>query len=361
MSNGSQTPVFDTEKCLIPFVQRIPDLQIIQNCDVPQAPGPIADCPDFSISVPSPRPLGPPCPQIQTDRKNSGFMEDIPTFPPPDILLTFQLDEPPPDEPDEQKEDDPCKFQVQVQMPCASFVDSMTDCQISDICLIVADIVPVLDPGPGPINPRLKQRCQYQLQVQLQLPCPVIKGGMNIQCGSSFPLCEGSVTVENKVIGPTKALQFCQTQIQIDLTLQSPSKTAIMPAGNEFVGLFCHEMPESWFSDVMTTRIVGAQAEVPIDPTFLQVVEPGSVKVLSVVPEKPVLTGAQVIRDQVVVRKENRIGVPERPGAVPDLTNVVMVVAGIRRGTRGQRFTRFTEEQKRSNDQFWSRAHKPQE
>jgi hypothetical protein len=61
------------------------------------------------------------------------------------------------------------------------------------------------------------------------------------------------------------------------------------------------------------------------------------------------------------VRKENRIGVPERPGAVPDLTNVVMVVAGIRRGTRGQRFTRFTEEQKRSNDQFWSRAHKPQE
>lgn len=297
-----QEPVFDTTKCPVPFVQRIPELQIIQNCDIPQAPDPIQDCPDFNIALPNPRPPGPPCPQIQQDTKNSGFMEDLPGFPPPAILLSFELVEPDLEagEEDEQKEDDPCKFQVQIQLPCPQFVQSKVQCLTGPECILLAEIVPILDLFGFPV---LKDRCQFQLQVQL--------------------------------------------------TIQSSSKTAIVAVGDEFVGLYCHEMPESWFSDVLTTQLVGMQTEVPIDPMFLQVVNKNGIKVLSVVPEHATMFGARIVRDQVVIK---------RPREWEDVTtDATVVVAGIRRGFGKERFTRFTKEQKEVNDQFWSRAHKPKE
>jgi hypothetical protein len=346
---GENLPVFDPQKCPVPFVQRIPPLDIIQNCNVPQAPDPIQDCPDFNVDLPGPRAGGPPCPQIQQDEENSGFMEDIPGFPPPAILLTFELDEPDVDggEADEQTEDNPCKFQVQLQLPCAQFIDSMMDCQLTpDSCLLAADIVPVTDPAG---TPKVKQRCQFQLQVQLQIPCPKTVGLFSFECAPDGP-CDGKMEVTNHIIGDTKANQFCQAQIQLDLRIQSSSKTAIVPAGNEYVGLFCHEMPESWFSDIMRVRMNGAQTEVPIDPTFMQVVDAQSLVVTSAVPETPMTIGAYVERGQVILRTD----VP-----LYDV-NTTLVIAGIRRDAEHPRFARFTEAEKIANDQFWSRAHRPE-
>lgn len=58
--------VFDSTKCPVELVERIADLVLIDNCDIPTVPEVLNDCPpaDFAIGLPGPAgPAGPQGPQ----------------------------------------------------------------------------------------------------------------------------------------------------------------------------------------------------------------------------------------------------------------------------------------------------------
>jgi hypothetical protein len=143
-----------------------------------------------------------------------------------------------------------------------------------------------------------------------------------------------------------------QFQFQIPQGPQGPRgmKNAIVPVGSQdhpqYVGLSCTEMPDPYFMDIMTCRLQGYQTEARIDPRFLQVCHLDSMKVVGAVPSEPVTIGASVVDDQVVLKS---------PGfqAFPD---VVVTLAGIRRGFEDERFPLFTREQMLTNNAFWDQA-----
>ena len=122
-------------------------------------------------------------------------------------------------------------------------------------------------------------------------------------------------------------------------------KTAIVPWGGEFVGLFCVEGPQVRFEDVVRVPLTGPVTVHPIDRTFVDVCEPGSLLVVGLSTPRPVLVGAEV-DDNLL-----RISVT---GAVPDYA--VVKLSGIRAGRNAVRFTRYTEEQMHKNANFWNQA-----
>ena len=82
-----------------------------------------------------------------------------------------------------------------------------------------------------------------------------------------------------------------QTSGQLD------KSTAIVPASwspTGYTALFIAEMPEVRFDDVMTASVIDSESLLEIDPKYLEVCEPGSVRVCGCVPDLPVLVGATV-------------------------------------------------------------------
>ena len=73
-----------------------------------------------------------------------------------------------------------------------------------------------------------------------------------------------------------------------------------------YTALFIAEMPEVRFDDVMTATVVDDETHLAIDPRFMEVCEPGTVRVCGCVPDLPVLVGAVVENDAVHVRLGTR-------------------------------------------------------
>ena len=122
-------------------------------------------------------------------------------------------------------------------------------------------------------------------------------------------------------------------------------KMAIVPCQGEHVALFCVESPDVRFEDVVRVPITGATTQAAIDPRFIEVCEPNSIDVISIASPLPVLIGAMVERDQLVVRVS---------GEIPPF--VIVTLSGVRTGNRGLRFPRKTRDQMLRNNAFWSTA-----
>jgi hypothetical protein len=108
-------------------------------------------------------------------------------------------------------------------------------------------------------------------------------------------------------------------------------------------------MPETRFEDLMVVRLRSADTEVAIDRRFLEVCEPGSILVKSCITNIPMIIGAFVSGDAVVINI--------RDGRVDERTSAVITISGIRKGRAGRRFPIFTADQAHQNEKFWTQAY----
>jgi len=133
------------------------------------------------------------------------------------------------------------------------------------------------------------------------------------------------------------------------------AKPAIVPIqtflGEEYVELLCVEMPEVYFEDFMTVKAgnQGHQSHIvtrEMDSTFMQVCEPGTIKVTSTQPSLPVPVGARVQGPSVEIEVS---GEPIQNSEV----DVTVRLSGIRAGMVGRRFAKRTYDQMVKNNRFW--------
>lgn len=123
---------------------------------------------------------------------------------------------------------------------------------------------------------------------------------------------------------------------------------AIVPVENnsKFVALFCTEMPEPYFAELMTIQLpAGGYAEVRIDHRFLDACEPGTIQAVSCVPDSPICCTAGVINHRLWLRG--------RPEMMRGACNVAVLLMGLRRGHTGKRFREHTYDEMEANMRFW--------
>ena len=131
------------------------------------------------------------------------------------------------------------------------------------------------------------------------------------------------------------------------------SKFAIVPVGEDYLGLFCTEMPESRFEDIVEVTIpaYAYDAQISLDPSYLATCEEESVKIVSVVTSRPVLVGAEINWSDCAIMVTLGTSLAEE-------LRVTMKVSGIRKGFRDNRFPRFSQEEMKANNAFWSSSTK---
>lgn len=127
-------------------------------------------------------------------------------------------------------------------------------------------------------------------------------------------------------------------------------KLAIMPVaspegGTNYVGLMCTEMPEARFEDVVHLALTSDATRYAIDPTFLTVCEPDTIQVVGIVPSRPLIVGARVVRDTLIVEKTGDTN-----------CHVTVKLSGIRRDRYGIRFPQYGYQEMQHNNQFWNSA-----
>jgi hypothetical protein len=134
----------------------------------------------------------------------------------------------------------------------------------------------------------------------------------------------------------------------------SSEKTAIVPfrprrGRVQYVGLFCAEMPEARFEDVVVVKLGRRlRARVKLNPIFRAVCAPRSIAVCAAVPSIPAVVGARIARGWIVVERAAML----KPAAL----SVTLRLTGIRKGFAGRRFPRFTRGQMLANDAFYAGA-----
>jgi hypothetical protein len=133
-------------------------------------------------------------------------------------------------------------------------------------------------------------------------------------------------------------------------------KYAIVPlhgGKDDYVGLFCAEMPESRFFDLYDVSNIdeGSHLVCRLDHRFIDVCVPGSIVPVSVAPNRPCQVGVAVKDGGIwmdIVASTH--GVP---------TRLTVTVSGIRRGKKGDRFPAFKADTAQRNRAFWSQAYEP--
>lgn len=290
MTHLPDQPVFDPQKCPVPFVQKIPQRQIIQDCDVPGPPDPIFDCSEATLEIPPPVvSTSVPCPTIQTEVDATGA----------DFTVVVT-----------QEQADPCvlKFDYDLTVTGGGGGGSSI-CATAEIecttgpCSVQVDVVEVLTP----------EACQTQFQFRFQIP----------QGQQGPPGAQGS--------------KFAIIEVKDD------------EGDGQYLGLFCTEMPESYFMDIIDLKIQAYQTTAPMDRTFVKACESNSFRVVSAVPHDPAKIGAHIDDGKVVLRTQD----------YNDVDSATVMVAGIRKGFAGRRFPAFTVEQKNQNEKFWGSAFDP--
>jgi hypothetical protein len=127
------------------------------------------------------------------------------------------------------------------------------------------------------------------------------------------------------------------------------SKMAILTIQNEPRGLFCMEMPEARFEDVLTFTLDGTWTEIDIDPLFIESCEVGSILAVSLVSNKWAPLGAFVEDDKLYVHHKEDSEIEEE-------VFVTVKLSGIRRGMT-ERFPVFNARQMEANNKFWSSSY----
>src|SRR5262249_6002041 len=124
-----------------------------------------------------------------------------------------------------------------------------------------------------------------------------------------------------------------------------PDKAAIVAVQDKYVALFCTEMPEIRFEDVVRVPLKGAVTEFALDPILLEVCEPESLLVVGYSTPVPAHLGSRV---------QGNILRIEAAGDPPPFA--VVKLSGVRLGRRGIRFPQKTQQEKEKNDRFWGQA-----
>ena len=126
------------------------------------------------------------------------------------------------------------------------------------------------------------------------------------------------------------------------------SKFAVLELLQKPRGLFCTEMPEARFEDILTFTLDGTWTEIDIDPLYIDSCEKNSITAISLVSNKWAPLGAFVEDNKLYVHHQESREIEE------GLT-VTVKLSGIRRGST-DRFPVFTERQMEANTKFWNSA-----
>ena len=124
------------------------------------------------------------------------------------------------------------------------------------------------------------------------------------------------------------------------------SKSAIVPVSfndDGYAALFSLEAPEVRFEETVEVYVRKGISVIPIDQKFIEVCEPGTLKVCSICPSIATIIGGRVEGMQVVVDSQ------------ADCTAVIRVT-GIRKGFKNVRFPSRSEDQFKANEQFLKSA-----
>ena len=127
----------------------------------------------------------------------------------------------------------------------------------------------------------------------------------------------------------------------------SSKSTAIVPANWSLTGytaLFVEESPEVRFDDIVEISTTQADFEVPIDRKYVEVCEPGTIRVCGCVPDAPVVIGACVENEQILLRFAKQ----KQSSSV----RLTIRLTAIRKGFAGTRFPDRTREQFEANERF---------
>jgi hypothetical protein len=132
-------------------------------------------------------------------------------------------------------------------------------------------------------------------------------------------------------------------------------KNAILPVYDgsyeKYIELACMEMPEVRFEDLIVVNI-GREGKnnvlsvFNIDENFIKVCEYDSIQVVSAMPSRPILIGAEVSNNKIYVRAKDDC-------LVDEIVSVNIRLSGIRIGNAGRRFAEHTYENMIKNNTFW--------
>jgi uncharacterized membrane protein YgcG len=125
----------------------------------------------------------------------------------------------------------------------------------------------------------------------------------------------------------------------------SSDKNCIVPLGDRHVALACVESPGTWFVDYLEWPVVvcGRVTRVELDPDFVAVCEPGSLRVVGAVPDRAAPVGARI---------EGRGTLVVETGWLVRAREVEVTIAGKRKGSL-ERFAVRTRAQYEKSRNFW--------
>ncbi len=115
-----------------------------------------------------------------------------------------------------------------------------------------------------------------------------------------------------------------------------------------YAALFTLETPEVRFDDVLDLEIPQRNQLVVIDPRYLAVCEPGSIRVCGASCDQPIAVGASVVGDHVQLRFGR---------SAKRTLHVVIRLTGIRKGFAGRRFPARRHDQFLANERFLNSAY----
>lgn len=133
----------------------------------------------------------------------------------------------------------------------------------------------------------------------------------------------------------------------------SDKSTAIVPASwspGGYTALFTAEMPDVRFDDVMIETIRQQDTLIEMDPKFIEVCHRDTIEVISCLPSRPVLLGANVTEEGKIF-----VQFAEQRG---EEIKLAIRVSGTRKGFRGKRFPDRTRQQFVDNENFLNSAYK---
>ena len=111
------------------------------------------------------------------------------------------------------------------------------------------------------------------------------------------------------------------------------------------------EMPEVRFEDLIVVNI-GREGKnnvlsvFNIDENLIKVCEYDSIQVVSAMPSRPILIGAEISNNKIYVRAKDDC-------LVDEIVSVNIRLSGIRIGNAGRRFAEHTYENMIKNNTFW--------
>jgi len=151
--------------------------------------------------------------------------------------------------------------------------------------------------------------------------------------------------VNNVQIGSYTSEGNLYTSIKDQLI--SDGKSAIVPSVHgEYVAVYCVEAPEVRFEEIISIKTNGRlKIEHEIDPEFMFICEPDSIKAISYTTTEPALCGVKI--------KENKLIITFSGNTAEEVT---VKLSGIRKGFANVRFEKKTEEQANHNNNFWGQA-----